>query len=181
MIVLATGSSKWTDRNVIYETLDETYEEAIARQAKMTPHQKEMFPFETGIHVLYGACPTGADFFVEEWILLKEGEGWIVGHEDFPADWTSHSSICPPPADPSGVDKHNRWKNGKPYCPSAGIRRNLDMVQHGEAYRDRYLFQSICLAWCLNDSTGTIQCGNDARRKGYDLRPFRQGTTKKRL
>ncbi len=182
MIVLVTGSKKWADKNVVWEVLDEVYDDAIDRQCDMKSYEIEMYPREVGITMINGEAHSGADWFAEEWAKQARSEGKAVDYHGFPADWENHSYLCPPKYS-EGYKKHIRYKNGKPYCPAAGIRRNIEMVEFGEleVYNRRYAFQPICLAWCLDDSPGTIHCARLAKRRGYDLRPYRQGIANKRL
>lgn len=180
MIAITTGSSDWTDYKLIWEVLDETYEETIARQKKMTANQRKQFPKEHGLTLYNGECDTGADLFILQWFENAQAEGMEVYFHGFPADWKNCSSICPPPFAKGYMNHRRRGRYGN-YCPSAGIQRNIDMVETAEAYVHQYCFQSLCLAFCLNDSPGTVQCARLAKRRGFQLRPHRLGTQIKKL
>lgn len=57
--------------------------------------------------------------------------------------------------------------NWKVHKNRAGFLRNQAMVQCGA---------DVCLAFCLDDSRGTTQCGELAEREGIPTRWFRQYT-----
>jgi hypothetical protein len=87
--VIITGSRNWDSQYKIHIVLNELFALADALQTPLT--------------IKHGACPTGADLTVDQWIIGKAG---LVLVERYPADW-------------------KRW--GK----SAGPRRNEIMVASG--------------------------------------------------
>ncbi len=180
MIVVTTGSSKWTDYKLVWEVLDEIYEEVTKKQANMTPNQRSRFPKEYGMTIYNGEAESGVDYFVRQWFAQAQTEAKEVHWLGFPADWDNCSSICPPRFAPA-YQKHRRKGRHGDYCASAGIARNIEMVNYAEAHKHQHCFSVICLAWCLNDSPGTIQCARLAKRRGFDVRPHRLGTKAKRI
>jgi hypothetical protein len=71
--------------------------------------------------------------------------------EEHPAYW---DGVCDPAFCRPG---HRRAGRGGSYCPSAGIRRNQVMVDRGA---------DICLAFLRDNSRGTLDCIQRARRAG---------------
>lgn len=180
MIVIVTGSSRWTDRNVIWETLDELYENAIKKQELLHQSQLELFPYEKGITIYNGEHDSGVDLFTQEWFDSASYNGQQVSFVGFPAKWTECSELCPPPF-VSGYEKHFRKGVNGRYCSTAGIYRNKVMVNKAFDDHYRYFFRGIVLAFCLNDSPGTIHCARAAKRLGFQPLVFRQGTINKRI
>lgn len=90
MRVLVTGSRDWKSWETVWDAL----------------YMQVAEGWETGITVVHGACPTGADYEAGRWCRMIANYGWPVDEEPHPADW-------------------NR------YGKSAGFRRNAEMVNLG--------------------------------------------------
>lgn len=103
--------------------------------------------------VVHGKCPTGADEIADMWCIRAELIlGYQVTVERYPADW---QRTC------DGRCTHaRRFKNGKPWCPSAGPLRNQYMVNLGA---------DECLAFPLPGSRGTWDCVRRARAAGIPV------------
>jgi len=85
--VLVTGSRNWRKRRVVYAKLSKLTA-GIQGQGELV--------------VVHGACPTGADFFADEWARVV----WVAQPEPHPAEWSK-------------------------YGKSAGYRRNAEMADLG--------------------------------------------------
>lgn len=73
--------------------------------------------FYDDIRLLHGDAP-GADRLAAR--IADQVFGWPV--KAFPADWTG-------PCDPKVCKRgHRQTRNGRDYCPAAGVRRNAYMV-----------------------------------------------------
>jgi hypothetical protein len=75
--VIVTGSRDWTDRQRVYDALNETY--------------RTYGPFI----LVHGACSTGADFFAHEWYELA-GRLVPVTEEPFRAAWKTRDKKAGP-------------------------------------------------------------------------------------
>lgn len=95
-------------------------------------YQWRQNPYDT---LVSGACRTGADPIAES--VWRDFGGTVERHE---ADWK-----C---SDSDGYD------------PSAGPRRNQDMVDRGA---------DICLAFPTRSSKGTLDCARRARAAGIGI------------
>lgn len=142
--VLVTGSRDWTDEALIRDQLARVRYEA-----------------GRSIVVVHGGCPTGADAMAAEWI---EDWGATGGSRDeaHPADWDHCTDACP----------QGHRKSKKPgdtvhpgvcddYCPSAGPRRNRELVTRGA---------DICLAFIKNGSRGASHTAQLAAQAGIPVR-----------
>lgn len=143
MRILVTGSRDWTDKNQIYWELEEARDDV--------PHSKIM--------LVHGACPTGADKIAEHYAKVM---GW--GIDPHPAKWSN-------PCGPSCSPWHRRERlDGSTYCPVAGLRRNVEMVNSVVAVR--HLEPVICLAFIKDYSPGSTQCATYAGSMGLEVRIF---------
>ena len=103
--ILVTGSRTWKDYRAVRAALS-----AIADEARRAGH--------TGLIVVAGAAPYGADHDAMQWAVIEGygDTGLRITYEPHPADWQ--------PA-----------QRGKPDL-SAGYRRNADMVTLGAVLRE---------------------------------------------
>lgn len=122
--VIVTGSRKWADHALIVADLE--YQLAYAQSVRAV------------LVVVHGANPRGADAAASAWAKAAAHRG--VVEEDVPADWERD------------CDAHCRHKprtrDGRNWCPVAGVLRNQILVDRGAA---------LCLAYPL-DGTGTQDC-----------------------
>lgn len=138
--VLVTGSRRWSDAEVLGAALLECWFDAMELGAD-------------GITVVHGGAP-GADSLADLWAVGHQGLG--VLREPHPADW----SVCAAECEPG----HRRQRrDGTPYCPTAGHRRNQLMVDLGAA---------VCVAFPLGRSAGTRDCMRRAWSAGMQVRMF---------
>lgn len=77
MRVIVTGSRDWTDRQRVYDALNETY--------------RTYGPFV----LVHGACSTGADFFAHEWYTLAS-RLVPIQEDPFRADWRARGGAAGP-------------------------------------------------------------------------------------
>lgn len=141
--ILVTGSRTWTDRQAIDRALATAWWDLGAHH---------------GIILVSGHCETGADKLAEEsWTAAGQKIGGLKV-EPHPADWPTCAPSCKP-----GHRKVNR--QGDEYCPSAGHRRNAEMVALGA---------DLCLAFIRNASPGATGCADLAAKAGIPVRPFTQ-------
>lgn len=140
MRILVTGSRDWEDEQRIAEVLF---------AAVM---------LESGQHTLVtGACPTGADVMAERLVQMtidKHPDSWVI--ERHSADWEACTSAC--------THDLRRNRNGREYCPAAGVRRNTEMVALGA---------DVCVAFIKNNSRGATDCANKAEKAGIPTKRFR--------
>lgn len=74
--VLVTGSRNWEDHTVIWDKLDFEARRAWASGLSMV--------------VVHGACPSGADYWAEQWVQTRvKAGGWPVSSEPYPAAWST--------------------------------------------------------------------------------------------
>lgn len=77
MRILITGSRKWTDRQAVWETLDQHVSRRIALGSRT-------------VTIVHGACPKGADRHAADWCRVRQAEaqyGLTVVEERHPAEW----------------------------------------------------------------------------------------------
>jgi hypothetical protein len=131
--VLVTGSRGWDDDHYIATVLAEI---------KAT----EFFADAVLVH---GAAKGVDTIAAEAWRDL----GGRV--EAVPAKWGGCVDRCPP--------GHRKSKGGRSWCPTAGHRRNADMVARGA---------DLCLAFHRGNSSGTADCIRRAHAAGIAVRVF---------
>lgn len=182
MIVIFTGSKLWEEKTVVWNMLDDTYQCALREQENMPDKYRAHFPFDVGIELFNGECDTGADLFAKQWYEYAIKEGYQVTYRPFPAQWRLCSDMCPPDfVQKKQHFKHRRYGQFGEYCPTAGMKRNRDMIQAAELEAHKHYVPGVCLAFCLNDSPGTINCARLAKRKGFQTHPYRMGVSTKRI
>jgi hypothetical protein len=127
MRVLVTGSRNWANRQMIHARLVEAAGMAAARGEHLI--------------VVHGGA-AGADLLADDWVAGAQGAGWRVYVDQHPAEWPDCAADCPP-----GHRKKRRDRTE--YCPTAGHRRNAEMVALGP---------DLCLAFVM-------PCGDERCRK----------------
>jgi hypothetical protein len=139
--ILVTGSRTWKDYHAVHDALA-----AVAGEALRAGH--------SGLTVITGAAPYGADHDAVQWAAIVSYDGaagLAVARESHPADW------------------HPRGKRDL----SAGFRRNAEMVAAGA---DVCLaFISPCSArYCTkpkpHGSHGASHCADLAEKAGIPVR-----------
>jgi hypothetical protein len=132
--ILVTGSRTWPDPQLLADTLLQVWHDALEAG-------------HDGIVIVHGGAD-GADLLAETWAI-----GNSVPYEAHPADWDTCGPDCRP--------GHRRTRrNGTTYCPTAGHRRNQQMVDLGAA---------LCVAFHHSDSTGTADCLRRAAAAGIPV------------
>lgn len=132
--VLVTGSRAWPDRPAVETALLDAWHDALQLGAP-------------GIVVVHGGA-AGADRMAGQW-AARAGVAW----ESVPTGWDRCAADCPP--------GHRRERGGREWCPTAGHRRNQQMVDAGAA---------VVLAFQVGDSTGTADCIRRAKAAGIPVR-----------
>ncbi|MFC4128980.1 DUF2493 domain-containing protein [Nocardia rhizosphaerae] len=122
--LLVTGSRAWTDRQTIRDALAAAWRE-----------------LQPGPIVLVHGAADGADSIAAD---IWGSAGLPV--EPHPADWDNCDHSC------KHAPRYRR--DGTPYCPAAGPRRNLEMIRTGA---------DLCLAFPRGKSIGTQHCMRHAR------------------
>lgn len=144
MRILVTGSRDWEDRERIWHDLDQVL--------------LDNMDVEPEFIVVEGACHTGADRMAYEWVLDCNNDGIAVRPHRNPADWAG-------PCDPQFCKPGHRRKRGNSdYCPAAGVRRNLEMVE---------TMPDLVLAYIRNGSNGATNCAGLAQKAGIETRVYR--------
>lgn len=142
--VLVTGSRSWTDEQAIANALLDAWHDAV--QA-ISPDVRFV--------IVHGDCPAGADRIAKDWATAN---GRF--HEPHPADWSAPcAEACP-----STPHRKTSSRHGD-YCPLAGHRRNQFMVDLGA---------DLLLAFRRNNSRGTTDCINRAKRAGIPTLTFEE-------
>lgn len=77
MRVIVTGSRKWEQPSVVYDALNEVYQ--------------QHGPFT----LVHGACATGADFYAHRWYEVA-GRALGVGEIKYRAEWARHGRAAGP-------------------------------------------------------------------------------------
>jgi hypothetical protein len=179
MRVLITGSRIWSEKATLRGALMECLRSA-----------------EDGLTVVHGAASKGADAMAAAWVEHWERKGAPVRAEPHPASWGDpcradchrNHRHCQAKLGRGVADDHAHVCGGKgghgphvcvicglawrqdPYpntCPAAGIYRNLHMVSLGA---------DLCLAFIVDNSSGSSHCADAAARAGIDVFYFRAST-----
>jgi len=146
--VLVTGSRTFSDVLAIHAALDEAWYDAIQDGW-------------SGIEVIEGQA-SGADAIAAAWARQHHEHG--VGHQPMPADWAACAADCP--------DGHRREAHGTTYCPTAGHRRNQQMVNAGPLLTLAFLAPCTsprCTKPRPHDSHGATNCAQLARAAGIPV------------
>ena len=148
--VLVTGSRSWAHPDVVETALDLLYAAAQVKSRRMIVRQ--------------GGCPSGPDRTAGQWARARIAEFaedapiQQVVDDEWAADWDNCVTGCP-----RGHRKPKRGGMGlhpgsrSDYCPTAGHRRNQDMVDGGA---------DVCLAFIANASAGATHCAEAAEAAG---------------
>ncbi len=133
MRILVTGSRIWEDQHTVWAALDET------TGWPTWPVGRH------GVTVIHGHCPTGADAQADLWTYVRRTD--VERHR---AHWGGQ---CQPECPPG----HRLQRGHGSYCPTAGFRRNADMVALGA---------DICLAFIRAHSRGATHTADLAEKAG---------------
>lgn len=111
--VLVTGGRDFTDRNLVWRTLD-----GLARER--FGHDDQAYK----LCVIHGACPTGADHHAHLW-----AENVWAGILAYPADWKAHGRVAGP------LRNARMIVEGRPHLVIAfpGGQGTADMVRKARA------------------------------------------------
>ncbi|TYK45192.1 hypothetical protein [Actinomadura decatromicini] len=153
--ILATGSRHHEDAGLIGESLYEVIAGTGARN----------------IVIRHGACPGGADQIFQEFCeseaawFDREGRSLIV--DPVPADWDFCGPDCPPRRHRVRKKPGDVFHPGvlDDYCPGAGPRRNLAMVE-------KLPRPDVAVGFPLGRSSGTENCLRAAKAAGIPVRRF---------
>lgn len=129
---IVTGSRGWKDQDRVHEVLDALHAVTVEMRRILVLRE--------------GECPEGVDHMAKEWVEVQSVrmpgttrlDGWA-------ANWRSCAPDCPP----------GHFRRGR--CPTAGFRRNEEMVDAGA---------EVCLAFWKDSSNGTKHCSEYARKSG---------------
>jgi len=150
--VLVTGSRSYSDVLAIHAVLLDTWHDA----------RQDGWP---GIEVIEGQA-SGADSIAANWAEANREHG--VGHQPMPAHWEHCAPNCPP--------GHRKQAHDRTYCPTAGHRRNADMVNTGPeiilAFID-HCTSPRCTRPKPHDSHGVTNCLKLARAAGIPVTEVR--------
>jgi hypothetical protein len=150
--VLVTGSRTWTDVPAVHGALLEAWHEA----------RQDGWP---GIEVIEGQA-SGADRIAAAWAIEHHDQG--VGHQPHPARWEHCAADCPP--------GHRRTAYDRTYCPTAGHRRNAQMVACRPRLAIAFLMPCTrvgCTKPQPHETHGTTNCLDLARNADIPIREVR--------
>lgn len=111
--VLVCGGRDFGDRDAVFRTLNEL----------CGPCSDERPLGTTELIVIHGACPTGADRWADEWVMVEHSR-----FMEFPADWRTHGRAAGP------IRNQRMLDEGKPDLVIAfpGGRGTADMVRRAK-------------------------------------------------
>lgn len=150
--VLVTGSRSWANVEAIESALLDAWNEA----------RQDGWP---GIEVIHGAA-SGADSIAGRWAATNQRDG--VAHQPVPARWETCAPTCPP--------GHRRKAHDVTYCPTAGHRRNADMVAMRPLLVIAFIDECTsprCTKPKPHDSHGVTNCIRLATKAGLVVREVR--------
>lgn len=151
--VLVTGSRSWSDVPAIHDALLDTWHDA----------RQDGWP---GIEVIEGQA-SGADSIAANWALANRAHG--VGHQPTPAHWETCAPNCKP--------GHRKPAHDRTYCPTAGHRRNQQMVDMGPEIVIAFIAHCTsarCSKPKPHDSHGVHNCIRLARKAGIPVLEVRE-------
>ena len=135
MRILVTGSRSWTDRYTIMTAIERPTIDAFSRGDTVL--------------VIHGDAG-GADRIARNVVRGWHADGWPIDEHAMPAKWAECAPDCPP-------HRRTRAVGVATYCPTAGHRRNAEMVNLGP---------DLCLAFVRDNSRGATNCIGLAQAAG---------------
>lgn len=150
--VLVTGSRSYSDVLTIHNLLLDTWHDA----------RQDGWP---GIEVIEGQA-SGADSIAAAWAKANREHG--VGHQPMAAKWEHCAPECTP--------GHRKQAHDRTYCPTAGHRRNADMVATQPEIVLAFIAPCTsqrCTKPKPHDSHGVANCLTLARKAGIPVREVR--------
>lgn len=151
--VLVTGSRTWNDVQAIHAALMDAWHAA----------REDGWP---GVEVIEGQA-SGADSIAAAWAREHHDQG--VGHQRYPARWEHCAPDCPP--------GHRKKAYDRTWCPTAGHRRNADMVSAGPLLVLAFIAPCTsprCRRPKPHDSHGVTNCIELARKAGIPVTEVRR-------
>jgi hypothetical protein len=145
--ILVTGSRKWPRQ--LLPAVRSTLVDLLA-ETGLRPGQVIV------VHGGQGTRERGVVIKGLDLLAAEAAQELGMNTEVYPADWANCLPTCRHP---------RRIGPFGPYCPSAGYRRNIKMVQQVAAYWPR-----VCLAWPVDRSPGTRHCMDCANKAGIEVR-----------
>ncbi|MFF4777468.1 hypothetical protein ACFY05_31895 [Microtetraspora fusca] len=145
-LVAVTGSQDWPQElaYIVTDALDE-------QLTKTRPGATLL--------VRHGAAKRGADHIAHQWVRHQKANpsrpDVTVLEDPVPADWDTCAPTCKP-------DHRRTRDDGTTWCPSAGHRRNPEVVAGVH----------LVLAFCWNDSSGTTKTIEHTRRNRINHRTW---------
>lgn len=148
MKILVTGSRTFRNRYAIAGHIEH--------------HATAAFALGDTVLVIHGDA-AGADRMARDVVRYHRADGWAIDEYGLPAWWHTCVPECPPPP------HRKRRRDGTEYCPTAGHRRNGEMVALGP---------DLCLAFVMpcddercrkprpHWSHGADDCANRAEAAG---------------
>lgn len=147
MIVAVTGSRLWP--------WPEAVEQVLRRQYMIRQRSYKAQDVERMI-IVQGEAHDGADLHARQAHHAMKKDGWAVDIKRFPADWERCGSNCRP-----GHRVLGRY--GTEYCPTAGHRRNLEMMTWVAEHADQ---NKLVFGFNFHNSSGTGHALRAARKLG---------------
>lgn len=144
MRILVTGSRDWKNWREVYRVLNDVCDEFDLNYA--SDDHGNTLPDPSKLKVVHGACPTGADHWVDQWAVSNCNLGLSEPH---PADWSLGRS--------------------------AGPKRNAEMVALGADLCLAFIGPCTsprCSIEEPHDSHGASGCADLAERAGIPTRRF---------
>lgn len=140
---MVTGSKSWTFLPTVDDVLSLYTREAFAVGERLT--------------VIHGDCGQGGDELTKRWVTRKNRSGWPVDQQRFPADWAA------PCADRCRRHRRGRRRDGREFCPAAGMYRNEHMAHALLAELPQHPGGGFCEALIRDGSPGATHAANYAR------------------
>lgn len=141
MRLLVTGSRDWGDP----QRPDAMAQARAAIDAVLAHYVRQAHALGAPrLTVVHGKALKGADNLAFMWVKQRQASGWPVEQEPHPANWNA------PCVDRCQAGHRHKYPNGTgDYCPTAGFRRNQQMVDLGAL---------VCVGFWRAGSSGTKDC-----------------------